>query len=109
MKLRFALLLFFLLLALAAPALAAEPVRFTVTVRYASVRAGPGLNYKTIQTAVHNQVFGVVGRTADNVWLQIGLPQATSAAWVRAGSGRVSGNLNSLPVKKLTLTAPTVS
>jgi hypothetical protein len=55
------------------------------------------------------QVFVVVARTADSAWLQIGLAHATSMAWIRATSGKVLGNLNSLPVKKLTVTPPTVS
>ncbi len=108
MKLRFAFLLCCVWLASALPALAAEPVRFTVTVRYAALRAGPDLTYKSLATVIHNQTFMAIGRTSNNAWLLITAPRIASQAWIKATSGRVLGDLNSLPIKQLVISIPPV-
>lgn len=81
-----------------APASAAEPVKFTVTVRSGIVRSGPDTSFGILKTVKLNQTFAVTGRTADSGWLRIAVPRLTGEAWIKATLGRVRGSLKDVPI-----------
>jgi len=79
-------------------AAAAKDVTFTVQVKSAFLRSGPGLSYLRVYSVKQGQVFVVLGRNADASWLRLDFAGATSEAWVMAAFGKVEGDVNALPV-----------
>jgi|GEM_PF-765004 len=64
-----------------------------------NVRSGPGLNYGVITRVYRNDTLGLTGRTADNTWLRLHLPQTGQEAWAAARFVEIGlGNIYDLPV-----------
>ena len=82
--------------ATAAPAI----VTGVITAKELSVRKGPGKTFKAITSLAKNTTLTVVGRNADNSWLQIQIPGKTDLGWASKDFVKVLGDINSLPVKK---------
>jgi SH3 domain-containing protein len=78
-------------------ATAATDVTFTVSVKSAFLRSGPGLGYPRVYSVTQGQVYAVLGRNADASWLRLDFAGATSEAWVMAAFGKVDGDVNALP------------
>jgi len=74
-------------------AAAARDVTFTVLVKSAFLRGGPGLDAPRVFSVFRNQVYPVTGRTADNAWLQL-----NEIGWIWSALGKVEGDVNALPV-----------
>lgn len=55
-----------------------------VTTAYLNIRSGPGANFQDIGTLARGQAFNLVGRNADNTWVQINLPGGIQGGWVSA-------------------------
>jgi uncharacterized protein YraI len=77
---------------------AGDAVTFTVIVKSAFLRSGPGLNSPRVYSVFLGQTFGVIGRNADSTWLRLDFPGASSEAWIMAQFGAVDGNLSAVPV-----------
>lgn len=56
-----------------------------VTTPFLNIRSGPGANFQDIGTLSQYQSFNLVGRNADNSWVQINIPGGIQGGWV---SGR---------------------
>ncbi|MCB0125405.1 MAG: SH3 domain-containing protein, partial [Caldilineaceae bacterium] len=93
--------------ATAAPALAATPtpaaesvagdVTASVnTILGTAVRAAPDTGADALATAVYENVLTVIGRSADNAWLQVDLGE--QQGWVQASSVDLSVDIATLPV-----------
>ena len=81
--------------AVAAPAI----VTGVTTAKTLVVRHGPDTTFKTITSLPKNTTLTVVGRNADNSWLQIQIPGKADLGWISKDFVKVLGNINSLPVK----------
>ena len=55
-----------------------------VTTAFLNIRSGPGANFPDIGTLAQHQSFNVVGRNADNSWVQINIPGGIQGGWVSA-------------------------
>lgn len=55
-----------------------------VTTPFLNIRSGPGANFPDIGTLAQYQSFNVVGRNADNSWVQINIPGGIQGGWVSA-------------------------
>ena len=55
-----------------------------VTTPFLNIRGGPGANFPDIGTLAQHQSFNVVGRNADNSWVQINIPGGIQGGWVSA-------------------------
>ena len=55
-----------------------------VTTPFLNIRSGPGANFQDIGTLAQHQSFNVVGRNADNSWVQINIPGGIQGGWVSA-------------------------
>ncbi|HLF26739.1 MAG TPA: N-acetylmuramoyl-L-alanine amidase [Anaerolineae bacterium] len=63
-----------------------------------NVRGGPGAQFKRIGGVAARATLDIVGRSADNAWLQIPYPDATGRGWIAAQFVTVAGNLNAVPI-----------
>ena len=90
-----------------APLAAAKAVTFTVTVKSAFLRSGPGLNWPRVYSVFQGQVFSVNGRNGDVSWLRLDFAGASSETWVVAAYGETNGDVNSAPVVEAALNPPT--
>lgn len=105
----------FLVLGLAfAPATAnshAQPLpKITITVPAAWLRTEPSLIAPRSALASHGQFYDVLGRTADNRWWLLKLPESRAPAWLLADLGAVySGDVQSAVVLTPTLTPPRIT
>lgn len=61
-----------------------------------NVRNGPGTNYDILQSIARNETYPVVGRNADNSWLQLNVNGLTG--WSNSFYLTVNGNLSTVPV-----------
>jgi hypothetical protein len=75
----------------------------TVTVQKdMNVRGGPGTNYPVLGTAPAGASSTVVGRNADNSWLQVQYPPGSSnTGWVYAGLVDIKGNPEAVAIAKV--------
>lgn len=81
------------------PPVMAAGVTFTVTVKSVYLRAQPGLAAAAAYSVFQGQQYAVVGRTADNSWLQLDFAGASSGApWVFSSFGTLVGYLPAVPV-----------
>ena len=86
------------------PLSAAGIVTFTVNVKSVYLRAQPGFAASPAFSVFKDQRYTVVGRTADNSWLQLDFAGASSGApWVFSSYGAVAGSLADVPVMGDTL------
>ena len=81
---------------------AAEKVSFTVLVGGAFLRAQPSLIAPTTQPVFANQVYTVIGRSADRAWVQVDWSQPDGGSWILANFGAIHGDLSSVPTLKFT-------
>jgi hypothetical protein len=70
----------------------------TINVSAVNIRSGPGTQFFVRNVARQGQVFPVVGRIADNTWVEIAFPGA-GPSWVFTSLGTISGNLQLAPVR----------
>jgi hypothetical protein len=98
-----------LTLALPVRTRADSTVHFTVTIGGAFLRTEPALTSLTTQPVFAKQVYNVVGRSADEVWVLLDAPQAGSGAWLLTQFGSPSGDLDSVPVVDITPTVARVA
>jgi type II secretory pathway predicted ATPase ExeA len=79
----------------------AAPARVigVTTAKALIVRQGPDKTFKEITSLTKNTMLTVVGRNADNSWLQIQIPGKTDLGWISKDFINVQGDINSLPVK----------
>src|SRR5690349_22145030 len=83
-------------------AAASDQVSFTVQVGGAFLRAQPSLIAPATQPVFANEVYNVVGRSADRAWVQLSA-RSDGGAWILAMFGAVHGDVSSVPVLKATL------
>jgi hypothetical protein len=103
-QVRLAVILTLLLLvtALPAPTRAASALNFTITIGGAYLRAEPSLAATTTQPVFAGEVYPVVGRSADDLWVLLNAPKAGTGAWILASLGSVGGDLSAAPVVAIT-------
>jgi hypothetical protein len=80
------------------PAAAAESPAFTVLVSSAFLRDEPNRLAGRTYSVFQGQVYGVVGRNADNSWLQLDFAGASRGTWIWSPLGKVTGSLAGVPV-----------
>lgn len=61
------------------------------------LRTGPSTQTETLERIPFTAIVQAIGRTADNNWLQVNY--AGQTGWVAARFGRLSGDINALPVR----------
>lgn len=88
--------------ATAPPAPPAPDQRLTAVSRaFPNVRRGPGLDTAVVTNLRQGQRVEVVGRSADNLWLQILNPDnSRERLWVSADMLEVTGDARTLPVAR---------
>ncbi|RME82917.1 MAG: hypothetical protein D6775_09545 [Caldilineae bacterium] len=69
----------------------------TVTARRLNMRAGPGVDQRVLRRLRRGEQVGLVGRTADNVWLQV-IRADGEKGWVAAQWLDTNADLEKLPV-----------
>lgn len=84
---------------------AADPPRFSLAIGGAFLRERPELIAPALGPAFAGESYPVVGRTADNAWLQL-RPGSGPAGWVAAPLGRVDGALSGVPVAQIPAARP---
>ena len=62
-----------------------------------AVYSGPGFLYEPVESVTEGQTLGIIGRTADNHWVQIRLPDGREG-WIAAEIIHVSASLSNVPV-----------
>ena len=88
------------------PLSAAGLATLTVTVKSTFLRAQPGFAATAAYSVFQDQHFTILGRTADNSWLQLDFAGASSGApWIFSSFGSVAGNLGEVPVTGVVQTA----
>ena len=75
------------------PAWAENPPRFTVTVESAFLRSAPNVQAARTYSVFKGQVFFIIGRTADNTWVQLDLAGGGKGTWIWTPLGQVTGDL----------------
>ena len=82
------------------PGVLLPPTKYTYTITAAStyVRSGPARSNPAILSAFKGQVFTVRGRSADLNWIQVVLSGGPAEAWITSGAGKLSTDINNLPV-----------
>jgi uncharacterized protein YgiM (DUF1202 family) len=55
-----------------------------VTSSFLNLRAGPGANFQDLGTIGFGQALNLIGRNADNSWVQVNIPGGAQGAWVSA-------------------------
>ncbi len=76
---------------------AVEPTAVAYAINDLNLRGGPGLNYATAGGAAAKDCLTVIGRSADDQWLQVTTLQGR-AAWVARSLVDVQGDLAVVPV-----------
>jgi hypothetical protein len=83
----------------------ASPTSNLVTARTLAglnVRSGPATTFSILRTLPNGTTVTVIGRNADNSWIQIAVGE-----WVSSQFVLITGNLNSLPIVTLATPSPT--
>ncbi|MCS7059786.1 MAG: SGNH/GDSL hydrolase family protein [Anaerolineae bacterium] len=78
--------------------------QFAIVTPGAYLRQQPTLLSANTYPVFKGDRFEIVGRTADNIWLQLSYPNAISGTWIIASLGEVIGELKSvkpLPANKM--------
>jgi len=87
-----------------------QKVEFVVTTPGAYLRELPTLLSANTYPVFKDDRFGVIGRTADNFWVQLSYPNAISGTWIIASLGAVIGDLKDVkPLPANKTPAPVVS
>jgi hypothetical protein len=73
-------------------------LKITITANSTYVRNAPSRSATPVASIFKGQTYSIRGRTADAVWLLIALPGGPGEAWITVGSGKVSGDVNRVPV-----------
>ena len=81
----------------------AQAVRFYMKFSGANVRSAPSVTAPIAAPIGFDALYPVVGRTSDNVWLQVQVGDVVG--WLPAGFGEVQGQLTNLPAVPLSLPA----
>lgn len=55
-----------------------------VTADFLNLRAGPGANFPDLGTLSRGQTLNLVGRNADNSWVQVNIPGGVQGGWISA-------------------------
>ncbi len=79
---------------------AASPTASVVTAtakERINVRGGPGTSYAVLAKVDQGKSLTVIGRNADNSWLQVQLADGSTKGWASAEYLEVKGDVNSLP------------
>lgn len=84
-----------LLLGAVPPPAHAQAVRFYMKFSGANIRSAPSVTAPIAAPIGFDALYPVVGRTADNVWLQVQVGDVIG--WLPAGFGEVQGQLSNLP------------
>jgi len=84
--------------ALARAVQAAGAASFTITVNSAFLRSAPEFNAPRVRSVFQGQTYGILGRTADGIWLRLDFAGADTETWAPVGYGTISGDLGAVPV-----------
>jgi len=84
-----------LLLGTAPSAAHAQAVRFYMKFSGANIRSAPSVTAPVAAPIGFDALYPVLGRTTDNVWLQVQVGDVVG--WLPSGFGEVQGQLNNLP------------
>lgn len=79
-------------------AFAAAAATFTLNGKSAYVRDAPDSGAAVTYSVFKGQVYDILGRTADSIWVQLGVAGATRGTWIATAFGTVSGSLAGVPV-----------
>ncbi len=71
-------------------------------IKQANVRSGPGLDFPQVATIVSGTKYPIIGRSARFPWYLIALTDTNG--WVFADLVKVTGNVNSVPIKEIVIT-----
>jgi uncharacterized protein YgiM (DUF1202 family) len=94
----------------AMPVMAADSVFFTLTAPSTYLYDSPNTGAARVYSIFKGEIYGVLARSADSVWLQLNFPGAAQQAWVRASFGTLDGDVASLPVSEgAPVAAPTIA
>ena len=88
------------------PASAAGQPFITITAPSAYLYSGPSRSNSKVYSVFQGQQYFILARNADNSWLRLNYPGATSEAWVQVIMGAVSGDISALPVSEGSASAP---
>ncbi|MEZ4729827.1 MAG: SH3 domain-containing protein [Caldilineaceae bacterium] len=85
-----------------------EPTaRVNITTMRLNIRSGPGTNYPVIAKAESDQVLTLLGRNAEQSWVEVLLTEGTNGSgWVAAPYLTLSSSLADLPISTRVSTAP---
>lgn len=81
----------------------AQAVRFYMKFGGANIRSAPSVTAPIVASIGFDALYPVLGRTTDNVWLQVQVGDVVG--WLPSGFGEVQGELNHLPAFPLALPA----
>jgi hypothetical protein len=86
------------LVAIRVPNAAAAGATFIVTVKSAYLTVQPGFGAEHAYSVFRGQRFSIVGRTGDNLWVQLDFAGAQDrATWIYVNYGSVEGSLAAVP------------
>jgi len=77
-----------------------------VTAHFLNVRSGPGANFPDLGTLSRGQALDLVGRNADNSWVQVNIPGGLQGVWVSARYISASLPISYLPLVSNTGVSP---
>ena len=78
-----------------------QGIQFIVLTPGAYLRNDPSLVSPNTYPVFQHERYAILGRTSDNLWVQLAYPEATKGAWIMSPLGSVQGDLESVPVPKL--------
>jgi len=78
------------------PVITAVPVIAAVATTALNLQSDPGANYTVLQTLKKGQTFVVVGRSADNLWMQLNVNGIIG--WSPCNCLNLVGDLNTVPM-----------
>jgi hypothetical protein len=93
-------------LAAPAPASAAGPVTFTLTIKSAFARTVPSFSGQRAASLFQGQSYPASGRSADNVWVRLIMAGVNTETWIPVSYGTLAGDLAGLPVLTPAIAAP---
>jgi uncharacterized protein YgiM (DUF1202 family) len=76
------------------------------TASFLNIRSGPGANFDVIGRMSYGNTFDLLGRNADNSWVQIGIPGGV-VGWVSSRYISASARIGTLPLVSNTGVFPT--
>ncbi len=81
-----------------APTGALPHVDFTILVKSTFARSAPSFSAPRVYSLFKGQIYRVLARSADAIWLQIDFPTRTTDTWVIAAYGATTGDLGGIPI-----------